>query len=138
MSRPPAHLPLAVFLLCAGGTWALAQPPGGGHPVDSIECKNCGHIIPLRDGEKVTRCPNCGTEFSYVVNPDGTKTPTGASAGTGVNPKKIAYGVGAAILLLAAVLAIVKLVTGGGAKPKKKGKGKKKRRPVVRESEDDE
>jgi rubrerythrin len=33
---------------------------------DELECKECGHIGMLLNGDFDVECPNCGAEYSYM------------------------------------------------------------------------
>jgi hypothetical protein len=116
-------LPPSVFLASVCGTLALAQeqrPPGGRATVaDSVVCPKCGADIPIQAGTMPTKCPKCGEPITHVVNPDGTKSSTGATV-TEKNPYRwVLYGVGGGVLVLAAILAAIKAATGGKMKKKK-------------------
>jgi hypothetical protein len=137
MPRPTVRwLTLVVLFAFVGGTLALAQdqrPPGGRVPVaDTVECPNCKTPIPFQAGSPPTKCPKCGEPITHIVNLDGTKTGTGATA-TEKNPYRwVLFGVGGGVLVLAAILAVIKAAIGGGKNKKKK----KNAKPVEEEPED--
>jgi ribosomal protein S27E len=119
-------LPFTVILTSVCGVFALAQdqrPGGRDNVVDSVVCPRCGESIPFfQAGTMPTKCPKCGEPITHIVNPDGTKTSTGATV-TEKNPYRwVMFGIGGGVLVLAAVVGAIKVATGGGKKKNKKAK----------------
>ena len=115
----------------------VAAPFGGGQ--DVWRCSKCSHEM---SSPNVTKCPKCGTTFTYVDNSDGTRTRTTAGRRTVTGYVKAA--IGGVVLAIAVVGFLIRLgvkVAGGSSgkssKPKKRTKPRRPP-PEYFDDEDDD
>lgn len=129
---------IGLLFLGAMGT-VFAQIPGA-PPLDQFQCSRCKAVFPLT-GANASKCPQCGTKFTHIVDESGQRLLSSEGDGTALadNPF-VCCGL---FLVCGGIIIALVIHSGRGmaswfVKPKRKKKRRPRRRVEYDEDDDED